>query len=427
MKIRLYYIGVLYYSIYIFFTILMYSYLDGIPLLGGLNMIGDAHIGVSFTTVLTYFGFMPLMSIYFVKLEKNKKLLRFCYSYLLFTILSSISLFIFHFDSYISFSFFYHNITILLGFYMVIYIGVKGLKSHKVLARSFLIAVSILIFTILISMLEDFGITAFVLFFDLVKFGSLIEVVILSLALALYFRDIKNDLGVKNESLDTLSLGFKAKKEEFSSLENRFLSSQMNPHFTFNAMNSILLYMLDNEVEKAQTYLTKYSKLIRKVFENNLDAYISISEEVKMLTLYLEMELYRFSEKFEFTISVSEGLVDSNYNIPPMLIQPYIENSIWHGFSTKLKGVGNIDVSFTLEEGRVKCTIIDNGIGRDKTKLNKASNNGKRSLGILITQQRINNLHADDNLKFAPIITDIYDNENTPIGTKVEVYLPTNN
>lgn len=206
-------------------------------------------------------------------------------------------------------------------------------------------------------------------------------------------------------------------------MEMKFLSSQMNPHFTFNAMNSIQYYLMDNEPEKAQKYLVKYSKLIRKVLENNMKKYVVLSDEIEMLSLYMDIESLRFEIQFDYEIAVSDKINEEEILIPPMIIQPYIENAIWHGLSNKKDGKGLIKLSFDVIDQKIKCTIEDNGVGRQKAKELKTQTTKKESLGMLITQQRLRKLHSESDLDIETVIEDLTDQFGNGIGTKISISL----
>ena len=412
----------LFYSIYILLTLFFSSYNDKIPLLGLLNTSGSLHPPLLFASVILYIGILPLMSIHYLQLETNKKLLNKTYIYLAFSILSCISVFIWNNDSFIANSFLYHNFTILISFIFVIFIGVKGYKANVLLGRTFFFAILIVILSILIPSLDEYGLISFNFGFDLVKLGSLIEIIILSLVLALHFKGIKKDLTIKSIKLDNLSNDYEKKEKEFFNLEDRFLSSQMNPHFTFNAMNSILHFMLENESEKAQNYLTKYSKLIRKVMENSMNKYVYLNDEIRLLQLYLDMEKTRLFNKFNSTIHISQEINNKTILIPPMLIQPFVENAIWHGIAHKEDNLGLISLSFLINEDYIKCSIEDNGIGREKAKELNFTKKTHQSIGMSITKQRLEHLLLEMNVK--PNIIDLKDENNVSIGTKVEIYIP---
>lgn len=214
--------------------------------------------------------------------------------------------------------------------------------------------------------------------------------------------------------------------QKATDMEMRFLGSQMNPHFTFNAMNSIQKFILDKDPLSAQRYLAQYSKLIRRVLENNMKSFVKLEQEIEMLELYLEIESARFEKKFDFEISRSNELEEDEFEIPPMIIQPYVENAIWHGLSNKENGTGKISLSFTLEKECIKCVIEDNGIGREKASLLKAKKE-HTSVGMLITTQRLQKLHSDEYLGIQNEISDLKDDDGNALGTRVVVYLPIKN
>lgn len=214
--------------------------------------------------------------------------------------------------------------------------------------------------------------------------------------------------------------------QKASEMEMKFLSAQMNPHFTFNAMNSIQHFMLDHEPEKAQHYLAKYAKLIRRVLENNMENFVPLDDELDMLEIYMEIESMRFSTPFEFEITVCEELEEKEYQIPPMILQPYVENAIWHGIFHKQEGTGKITLSFSLENDRIKCIIEDNGVGRKKAKEMNSKKKDHRSVGMLITQERLQHLQADSDIDIRTKISDIVNEHGLVCGTRVEVCLPLN-
>lgn len=207
-------------------------------------------------------------------------------------------------------------------------------------------------------------------------------------------------------------------------MEMKFLSSQMNPHFTFNAMNSIQLYMMENEPEKAQKYLVKYSRLMRKVLENNMKKVVKFEDEIEMLTLYMDIESMRFKIQFDHEIKGLDLIKELKISIPPMIIQPYIENAIWHGLSNNRNNKGKIILSFEVIADKIKCTIEDNGVGRTKAKTIKSANTNKQSLGMFITQKRLRQLQLESVIEKETNIIDIIDENGIGYGTRVEIYLP---
>lgn len=207
-------------------------------------------------------------------------------------------------------------------------------------------------------------------------------------------------------------------------MEMRFLSAQMNPHFTFNAMNSIQHYMLDHEPQKAQQYLAKYSKLIRKVLENSMHEFVLLDAELELLALYMDMEKLRFTEKFDVKFDLDPKLNTAEVSIPPMLIQPYIENAIWHGIFYQKQKEGKITLLLELEDNHLKCVIEDNGIGRKRSGALQSATKNHQSFGMTITNERLKQLQSHIHLAIDPVISDITDENGVCIGTRVLVYLP---
>ena len=204
------------------------------------------------------------------------------------------------------------------------------------------------------------------------------------------------------------------------------LRSQMNPHFIFNCLNSIKLYTEQNKVTAASEYLTKFSRLIRQVFENSRTDRILLSAELNALGLYMDMEAMRFKEKLKYSISVDKN-VDGDYiEIPPMLLQPYVENAIWHGLMPKEEG-GKIDVNVGLEqsESMVVINITDNGIGREKSALLKSKTATKhKSFGMKVTSERLALTNARYKTCASVTLTDLLTNNGAPAGTRVTLKIP---
>ncbi len=136
----------------------------------------------------------------------------------------------------------------------------------------------------------------------------------------------------------------------------------MNPHFIFNSMNSIQSYISGNDSFTAMTYLSKFAQLMRFILENSRKSMVSLEDEISTLTLYMELEKIRFKDKFEFDLKVDPKIIKDSVFVPPMLIQPFVENAIKHGFKN-IESKGLLTVDFQLEIGSMKCTITDDGIG----------------------------------------------------------------
>ncbi len=209
-------------------------------------------------------------------------------------------------------------------------------------------------------------------------------------------------------------------------LEQTMLRSQMNPHFLFNSLNSIKLYIINNEKKNAVHYLNKFSKLVRKILEASSQREIPLAEELETVELYMNIENIRFSNEINFEIKVSEEIDVHNIKIPSLILQPFLENALWHGLSS-IEGEKNISLAVTLgEKGFINIAISDNGVGRDAAEKIKESKVLKRkSVGIDITKERLANFSKDYQNSFHVEIIDLYDDSNMPSGTKIILHIPT--
>jgi LytS/YehU family sensor histidine kinase len=197
--------------------------------------------------------------------------------------------------------------------------------------------------------------------------------------------------------------------------ELKALRAQMNPHFIFNSLNSINDYISKNDVDSASRYLTKFAKIMRQTLENSNQSEVSLEDDLKVLDLYMQVESMRLKNKFTYSIKVDDEIDRDNTMVPPLILQPFIENSIWHGISKK-ESNGHIDINITKKDNMLVCTVDDNGVGRIlKTDTYSADN---KSLGISITKGRIDILNKKKNTKGT---VKMIDKEQ---GVRVEVKLP---
>jgi LytS/YehU family sensor histidine kinase len=203
------------------------------------------------------------------------------------------------------------------------------------------------------------------------------------------------------------------------------LRAQMNPHFIFNCLNSIENYILKNESVKAAEYINDFARLIRLILQNSRSEYVPLKDEVEAIELYLQMESLRFDDKFSYRIDVSSGVETTEIDVPPMLIQPFIENAIWHGLIPK-KAPGKITVEISQVNGELICTIEDDGIGREKSREVNASmlKRGKKSMGMLITKNRIDVFNELYHTNATVQIMDLKDEKGNALGTRVELNIP---
>lgn len=209
--------------------------------------------------------------------------------------------------------------------------------------------------------------------------------------------------------------------KQIAESELKALRAQMNPHFMFNAINSIQTFVLLNDSKSAQKYLTKFSRLIRSVLENSKHETIPLSKEIETLSLYIELECLRASFSFDYDIKVNKAVHQDILQIPPMLLQPYIENAILHGIKP-LKGKrGLLQIEFFYENSILKCVIDDNGVGRQRAaELKAKKKTSHQSMGMAVTQERLNVLSKSNLVETHVHIIDKFEND-LALGTQVEI------
>lgn len=213
-------------------------------------------------------------------------------------------------------------------------------------------------------------------------------------------------------------------EKQMFSLEQTALRLQMNPHFIFNSLNSIQSFVIANDTDKAIHYLAKFSQLMRFILSHSQQSFVPIADEIKAMSIYLDIERLRFDFKFTYDFKIDPAIDTEFTEIPPMIIQPYIENAIIHGILNK-EGSGHISISVgIIDEKFLLCTIEDNGIGREKALLIRERSDLKhKSKGMMITQKRLDILNERSETQKNITITDLKDENNQASGTKVEVVI----
>ncbi|MFD1162402.1 tetratricopeptide repeat protein [Hwangdonia seohaensis] len=204
-------------------------------------------------------------------------------------------------------------------------------------------------------------------------------------------------------------------KAKMAETELKALRSQMNPHFIFNSLNSISNYLQTNNTVKADEYLAKFSRLTRSILENSEKKWIPLREDLELLKLYIEIESLRLKNKLSYHIKIDENMDIDNTLIPPLILQPFIENSIWHGISKK-ENDGTILIEISSANQNLICAVEDNGLGRNGTIKNPNKNNN--SMGIKITNQRLDIINEIKNVKGTINFID------KKQGLRVEISLP---
>jgi ligand-binding sensor domain-containing protein len=214
-------------------------------------------------------------------------------------------------------------------------------------------------------------------------------------------------------------------KIQMATNELKALRSQMNPHFLFNSLNSIQNYIMSSDPESASKYLSKFARLMRTILNNSERATVTIREEIEGLDLYLQLEVMRFEGKFDYKIEVDEMIDQDFFEIPTMLIQPYVENAILHGLVPR-QSKGMLLVQIDMDKTHIICRVIDNGIGRKQSVAIKEKTGKKehKSMGMRITRDRLAVLNNIHNSNLSVNISDLEDEEGNPQGTKIEIFVP---
>jgi ligand-binding sensor domain-containing protein len=213
-------------------------------------------------------------------------------------------------------------------------------------------------------------------------------------------------------------------RERIASSEMKALRSQMNPHFLYNSLNAIRLFVLQNDSDNAEKYLVKFARLMRLILDNSRQEWVSLPSELQQLKLYMDLEQLRFNHKFDYTIQIPDSLSLEQVLIPPMIIQPYIENAILHGIAHK-KTKGHIHVSIALGVDCLKCIVEDDGVGRKITQeIKRKSIPSHKSVGLQVTEERLLLISHHKGRKGSVQIDDLYDENKEPLGTKVSIELP---
>jgi len=208
--------------------------------------------------------------------------------------------------------------------------------------------------------------------------------------------------------------------KEMSELKMTVLQTQMDPHFLYNSLNSINNFVLQNDIEKASDYITKFSRLIREILKNSSSLSISLEEDLGILGLYVKLEQMRMVGGFDYVVTIDDNIDLKEIKVPPLFMQPYVENAIWHGFSNN-DGYKKINLSIYNEDDKIRCEIVDNGIGIDQSKYrNKNKGSSRKPFGLKVSEDRIKMLYENQNVYV--ILEDISDQYGT--GTKVTLKFP---
>jgi hypothetical protein len=224
---------------------------------------------------------------------------------------------------------------------------------------------------------------------------------------------------VKRE--ETLKRDF---ENQLAQVRMNLLRTQMNPHFLFNCLNSINSFILKNDRQNASGYLTKFSRLMRLILDNSRNEWVTLESELKAIELYVQLESLRFNHAFTYAIHISEEMDAGNIILPPMLIQPYVENAIWHGLMYRKEPGGMLTVDIKEMNDLIEVVIIDNGVGRAASEaLKSKSALQQKSYGMKITSERMRVVNVAYQINAHAAINDRVDADGQVAGTEVVLTL----
>jgi len=253
-------------------------------------------------------------------------------------------------------------------------------------------------------------------FWKSISFYTLLAAIAGLLTFLIYTRRL-NTIRKKEEEKTDIN-------KKMAEMELKALRAQMNPHFTFNVLNSIQYFISYNDTVAAQKYLSRFAKLIRMTLDHSKKVFIKLSDEIKLLELYLELEQMRFEMKFSYSISVDDRISPENIEVPNMLIQPFVENAVKHGFKGAVKNP-EIRLSLLKKEDAIECQITDNGIGRKKSAIMQSGREKEhRSAGIEMIKDKVEALKYYYKYCLSLEIEDVISATDEIAGTRVVIRFP---
>jgi ligand-binding sensor domain-containing protein len=256
-------------------------------------------------------------------------------------------------------------------------------------------------------------------FWTSVWFIFLIIIIVITIVWSIIFTRIRRLKAKNKDEQQRLEMG-----KSILELQQATSRLQMNPHFIFNSLNSIQGYIANNNTTEAKWYLSKFAKLMRLILDNAKEEFIPLSDDIYILENYLVLEKMRMNDKFDYAIVCDEKIETEAIEIPPMIIQPFVENAILHGLKHK-EGRGLLEIKFSLKESLLICEVTDNGIGRNAAaELKNKSAAGHKSSAINITEERLKRFGKVSHQEASISILDLKDLKDKGCGTKVIINIP---
>jgi sensor histidine kinase YesM len=423
------------------------------------HFINDS-LPVFFTTFnwmiqIWYWMLYSWFAIYFLNLKtKDKNLAKQMTFYILVTTIVSTLFFIIDLSllnsAYIGrfFIFIFTPISLIIAtfFLIAMYRFKDKINKFYVIGLIFFLGFSVL--SLYFSELERYTFT-FIKPIHLFMIGIILEAITISIGLgykyhiyrqendhynALLISELKNNDALKDQLNKKLSKKIESHKiseiqalyeKQINEMKLTSLLTQMNPHFIFNALNSIKLYIINQEPKMAAFYLNKFSKLIRRILEASTSKEVTLQEELQTIDLYMTIENIRFSNEIDFTINVHENMNLENIKVPPLLLQPFLENAIWHGLSSKKENKKILISIEKFDKNYLQIIIEDNGIGRKASAIIKAEKTiNRKSIGISLSRDRLSNFVINLINDYSIIYEDLIDKNKEVLGTRVILKIP---
>lgn len=249
---------------------------------------------------------------------------------------------------------------------------------------------------------------------------NVLAILLLALAIFVIVKQRNKNVHQKREQKRIIS----ELETQMLQLKQKTLQLQMNPHVIFNTLNSIQQYILNNDVDNAVSYLSSFSKLMRRILNNSNERYVTLTDEIEAVSLYLQLESMRLGNRFSYKIDIDSDVDANNIEVAPLIVQPFVENAIIHGLVPK-KDDCFLSIRFSkLSDNKLLCVVEDNGVGRkhsEKTKQEKGASH--KSYGMSITRRRLETLTKISNDDFSVEVVDLYDDKGVASGTRVNIII----
>ena len=401
------------YAFYVISSILVTATLDGFVWL--LTPSSDVAYHLNFFLLRLWPDCLLFFTCHLVTLkETNKRLYVVCYLFIFYhTIIMAALDFINPADIRSKVMAPWEIINWMTAILLVCLVIAFSYKSNKYLFRYYLIAYGVLIIMIIFLSMHSLSAQNWLFFEHALKLGTVIEIITLSFAVSRRFKLTELSLKLKKEAEKQLTV-------KITQLQMNIKKTQMNPHFMFNALTSIQYFIMKHNAVQAKNYLEKFALLMRLTLDNSRSSFIPLQNELNALRYYIELEFLRMKNVcHQFEISISKDLDTNKVYIPGLLIQPFVENAIWHGLHCK-NTPGKLLIHIHLKENQLECTVEDSGQGIQSTK----GSTKRKSSGIQITRERLTLIHTSLGSQFKFVLIDLNAIDENQTGVRAFFNIP---